>query len=83
MTSGTGTCSITATKAADNDFNSTTSAAFAVTINKAQPNCSSIAGYTATYDGSEYTATGSCKDVGGSALAGLDLSQTTHISAAT
>ena len=35
ITSGTGTCSITATKAADNDFNSVTSAPQAVTVSKA------------------------------------------------
>ena len=33
--SGTGTCSITATKAGDLDYNPTTSAPFTVTINKA------------------------------------------------
>jgi uncharacterized repeat protein (TIGR02543 family) len=40
--SGTGTCDITATKAADNDYNSTTSASFAVTINKANQAALSI-----------------------------------------
>ena len=35
--SGTGTCSITATKASDNNYKSTSSAASPVTINKADP----------------------------------------------
>ncbi|MBI5934720.1 MAG: hypothetical protein HY867_13525, partial [Chloroflexi bacterium] len=42
--SGTGTCDITATKAADNDYNSTTSASFAVTISKANQAALTITG---------------------------------------
>ena len=49
MFRGTGTCSITATKAADSDFNSATSAAFAVTINKANQTISFTAPGSAVY----------------------------------
>jgi hypothetical protein len=82
VTSGTGSCSITATKAGDASFNPTTSASHAVTINKATPNCS-VNGYAVTYDGNAHTATGSCTGVGGAGdvLSGLDLTQTTHTSA--
>jgi hypothetical protein len=52
-------------------------------INKADADCSSIAGYTVTYDGNAHTATGSCKGVDGLDLAGLDLSGTTHTAAGT
>ena len=79
---GTGTCSITATKASDNDYKGTTSAAFTVTVDKANANCSSISGYHVTYDGSPHTASGTCKGVDGTTvLAGLDKSGTTHTNA--
>jgi hypothetical protein len=52
-------------------------------INQAPANCSSITGYTVTYDGSSHTATGACKDLSGNALGGLDLSGTTHTNAGT
>ena len=81
--SGTGTCSITATKASDNNYKSTSSAAFPVSIVKAQADCSSISGYSVAYDGNAHTATGVCKGIDGSALPGLDLSGTTHTSAGT
>ena len=54
-----------------------------VVISKADANCSSIAGYTVTYDGSAHTATGSCLGVLGETLSGLDLSGTTHTNAGT
>src|SRR6185503_4294585 len=50
-------------------------------IDRANPDCSSIAGYHGTYDGDEHTATGSCKGVDGGDLAGLDLSGTKHTNA--
>ncbi|HJS20460.1 MAG TPA: Ig-like domain-containing protein, partial [Anaerolineales bacterium] len=54
------------------------------TVNKANPNCSSITGYSVTYDGNSHTATGSCQGVGGDGtLAGLDLSATTHTAVGT
>jgi hypothetical protein len=49
--SGTGTCSITATRGADNDFNSATSAPFAVTINKASSTTKVTCPASVTYDG--------------------------------
>src|SRR5207302_1543621 len=50
------------------------------TIDKADADCSSIAGYHVTYDGSSHTASGACIGVGGplDVLSGLDLSGTTH-----
>ena len=39
-------------------------------INQAYADCSSISGYTVTYDGNAHTATGSCKDLGGNDLPG-------------
>ena len=47
------------------------------------PTARSISGYTVTYDGAAHTATGSCQGVDGDALAGLDLSGTTHTNAGT
>ena len=52
-------------------------------INQAIADCSSISGYTVTFDGNAHTATGSCKDLGGNELPGLDLSGTTHTNAGT
>ena len=51
------------------------------TIDRANPDCSSIAGYHVTYDGDSHTAGGSCKGIGGGELAGLDLSGTAHTNA--
>ena len=50
-------------------------------IDRANPDCSSIAGYHVTYDGDSHTASGSCKGIGGGELAGLDLSGTAHTNA--
>jgi hypothetical protein len=50
----------------------------AVTVNKANANCSSVTGYTLVYDGNSHTATGSCLGVDGETLAGLNLTGTTH-----
>ena len=50
-------------------------------IDRANPDCSSIAGYHVTYDGDSHTAGGSCKGIGGGELAGLDLSGTAHTNA--
>src|SRR2546423_5667292 len=53
-------------------------------INRADADCSSLAGYTVTYDGASHTASGSCKGVDGTTvLAGLDKSGTTHTAAGT
>ena len=52
-------------------------------INQASADCSSISGYTVTFDGNAHTATGSCKDLGGGDLLGLDKSGTTHTNAGT
>ncbi len=58
ITSGTGTCSVTATKAADNNFNSTTSTAHAVTVNKAdQATLSTTGPSSMTYGDTDATIT--------------------------
>jgi hypothetical protein len=44
-----------------------------VTVNKANPDCSSIVGYTSVYDGAAHGATGSCKGVLNETLTGLNL----------
>ena len=54
------------------------------TIARANADCTSIAGYAATYDTNPHTATGACFALDGTtALAGLDLSGTTHTNAGT
>ncbi len=55
--SGTGTCSITATKAGDANFNPTTSAAFTVTLNKASQAALSVTGPGSGTYGQFYTMT--------------------------
>jgi len=50
-----------------------------LTIDKATPDCSSISGYSASFDGNPHTATGFCQGVGSDGtLVGLDSSATTH-----
>src|SRR2546423_11092832 len=50
-------------------------------INKANANCSSIAGYTVTYDGNSHTATGNCNGVDGTThLTRLDKRSSEHTS---
>jgi len=51
-------------------------------ISKVDATCT-ITGYSVPFDGSSHTATGSCLGVDGKALAGLDLTQTTHTAAGT
>lgn len=48
-----------------------------LTIAKAAPSCT-VNEYDVTYDGTEFTATGSCTGVFSEDLLGLDLSQTAH-----
>ena len=66
--SGTGTCDITATKAADSNYSQTTSASFPVTINKANPTAS-ISNTPVTYNGALQTATVACLGGGTATLA--------------
>jgi hypothetical protein len=68
---------------AGDTFYSTSSGTGSLTVNQAAADCSSLSGYTVTFDGSSHTASGSCKDLGGTALAGLDKSGTTHTDAGT
>ena len=69
----------TVTYAALND-----AAAGSITINKADANCSSITGYTVSYNGLPHSASGSCQGVGSDGtLAGLNLSATTHTNVGT
>src|SRR5207245_137322 len=56
---GTGSCTITATKAADSNFSSTTSAPFTVTIDKRNVTAS-ITADGKTYDGTSGRATSRC-----------------------
>jgi hypothetical protein len=56
--SGTGVCAITSTKAADNDFNSITSAAQTVTVSKATPVFSALASQIITYGTATQAFTG-------------------------
>jgi hypothetical protein len=44
-----------------------------IDIVKADANCSSIIGWSGTYDGSAHSASGSCKGIGDVVLSGLDL----------
>ena len=56
--SGSGTCDITATKAADSDYNLATSASFAVTLNKATPTATlAVTNSPVVYDGLPHAAT--------------------------
>jgi hypothetical protein len=58
ITSGTGSCSITATKETDNDFNSVTSAPQTVTVSKATPAFSNLSSQTITFGTATTTFTG-------------------------
>jgi hypothetical protein len=71
VVSGTGTCSITATKAADANYNATTSDAFTVSVNKAnQATLSITAPTSATYGDADATIT----TTGGSGTGALSFS---------
>ena len=82
MTGGTGTCTSTATWAADSNYsgatlNQTTTALKASATIVVTP-------YSATYDGAAHTATGTATGVGGADLsAQLNLTGTTHTTAGT
>ena len=80
---GAGSCTVTADQAGTGNYNAASSVPQSFTISKAQADCSSITGYTVTFDGNPHTATGACKDLSGTALAGLDLTGTTHTNAGT
>ena len=71
VTSGTGTCTVTATRAADNDYAATTSLPFAVTIAKAAQTALSVTGpSSATYGAPDAAITTS----GGSGTGGVTFS---------
>lgn len=55
-TTGTGSCTVSATKASDDNYNQATSASFAITVNKATASLS-LSGLSATYDGMPKGAT--------------------------
>ncbi len=83
MTSGTGTCTVHYNQAGNGSFNPAPEVTSNTTANKADPDCSAT-GYSATYDGSLHTATGSCAGVNGEGpLSGLDLTGTNHTNAGT
>jgi hypothetical protein len=77
-----GTYSATATVAADDNYNSATSAPYNFTILKADPTIS-VTPYSVTYDGTPNTSAGTAVGISSENLAGLDLSNTTHTSAGT
>ncbi len=77
VTNASGTCVLTATKAADSNYSSATSAPFPVTLNKANA-AIVVTPYTVSFDTNPHTATGTATGVGAVSLAGLDLSGTTH-----
>jgi hypothetical protein len=72
VSSGTGTCSVIATQAADANYTATSSVAFDITVNKAAP-VIVVNGYSGTYDGAAHGATGTATGVLGESLAGLTL----------
>ena len=79
-----GLCTIKASQAGDANHNAAADVTSGFTVAKANADCSSITGYTATYDTFAHTATGACFALGGTTeLAGLDLTGTTHTGAGT
>jgi len=68
ITSGTGACAITAIKAADNDFNSVTSAAQTVTVSKATPVFSALTSQTITYGTATQAFTGKLATASGTLI---------------
>jgi len=76
-----GTCTLTATKAADIDYAAVTSVPFSVTLVQASA-VIVVTPYNVPYDGAPHTATGSVTGVGGINLSsGLTLIGTTHTNA--
>jgi hypothetical protein len=76
-----GTCSLTATKAADNNYTAATSAAFPVALAKA-PATIVVTPYNVTYDGTAHTAVGTVTGVGSVDLSSqLTLTGTAHTNA--
>lgn len=63
ITSGTGTCTLVGTRAADGNYAQATSAPFSVTPDKAAATIS-LSGLTATYDGSAHAATATTSPAG-------------------
>ena len=58
VTNASGTCNITATRAADNNYNATTSASYTVTLVKNTPNVTlSVTNSPVTYDAASHAAT--------------------------
>ena len=62
------------------NYNNIASTSITDTISKADPKIS-VSGYTATYDGTSHSATGTASGVQHESLAGLDLSGTAHTGA--
>ncbi|MGH7175499.1 MAG: MBG domain-containing protein, partial [Minisyncoccia bacterium] len=71
---GAGSCTVTAHQAGNGSYNAAPDVPRSFNIAKATPDCSSIAGYSGTYDGSAHGASGTCQGVGSDGtLSGLDL----------
>ncbi|MBV9240376.1 MAG: hypothetical protein JO314_00060, partial [Acidobacteria bacterium] len=73
---GAGSCTVTASQAGNDSFNTAADVSRSFNIGKANAHCT-VNGYTVPYDGSPHTATGSCTGVSGP-ISGLNLSGTTH-----
>ena len=83
ITVAEGTCSITATKATDDNYNVTTSAAVSITVGQASVTIV-VTPYNVTYDGTAHTATGTATGPNGEDLsAQLELDTTTQTDAGT
>ena len=82
FTLSAGSHTISATYLGTSDFETSTSSGVTQRVAQAQA-AISVTGYTATYDGTAHTATGSAVGVDGSLLSGLTLSGTTHTNAGT
>ncbi len=80
--SGTGSCTVTATKAGDYDYEPLSSSPRVIFLGKANATIV-VTPYNVMYDGNPHTATGTATGANGGVLAGLDLSGTTHTNAGT
>ncbi len=77
-TSGTGSCSVSATMAGDGTYNPVTSAPVTVALHRANATIT-VTPYNVIYDGNPHTATGTATGVKGEDLTSeLNLSGTTH-----
>jgi hypothetical protein len=74
VTNASGTCAISAEKAADDDYLAVMAGPNVVTLEKADADVT-VAGFSGTYDGQPHGATGSATGIGGAMLPGLNLGE--------